>query len=538
MKFDLSHFKKIKDDTHAAVLQHPEGHHIVVVKSVLSPKLKKQLDTLPMMGAQHLYTGGQANAEAGDDTDASGPDPRWGLGDMKGLGQDIAGELSKNRDPLAAWANQFKENYNNTADPADLGQTTPMGGQQASTGLGLANVQQGGPQNYDLGGNRSTGPEGMGGNAQTSNPGMQGMFGNVGQLAQDYGQEERGIRNRAKAEGELGGDQAIAARKYQSAIMNAQKKYTQDYGDLNTEVDRTIKDIKDQHINPNQYMENMSTGQRVSTAIGLILGGLGGGLAHTSNTAQDFLNKQIDRDIDAQKQELGKKNNLLTAYYHKYGNIRDAADMSRAVALGNMSAQFQEAAAKSKDPLAKARADQQIGPIELQKHQLLQGIAFRNNIMQQSQQPGGGGVDPAVAIQYTVDDKQRPAAFKELEMAKNRGDLKKKLLDAYDAAAQQNTIGNRAMHLGSEPAQVNRVRTLMMPLLKDEAGRINDAELEISNSNLPAMGDSKQKIDDKRSTFEQLIDSKMAAPVLDAHPWIKVQPPAGMGFNRRPSGKR
>ena len=45
---DFKGFKKVADDQEKATLQHPDGHQIHLVKSVISPKLRHQLNKLPL----------------------------------------------------------------------------------------------------------------------------------------------------------------------------------------------------------------------------------------------------------------------------------------------------------------------------------------------------------------------------------------------------------------------------------------------------------------------------------------------------------
>lgn len=48
LPLDLSKFKKVKSDKNTSVFQHADGHQISVAHGRLSPKLKEQLDKLPM----------------------------------------------------------------------------------------------------------------------------------------------------------------------------------------------------------------------------------------------------------------------------------------------------------------------------------------------------------------------------------------------------------------------------------------------------------------------------------------------------------
>ena len=108
------------------------------------------------------------------------------------------------------------------------------------------------------------------------------------------------------------------------------------------------------------------------TAIGLFLGGIGGGLTGQGNPAMDFLNKQIDRDIEAQKADLGNKKTLLEANLRQFGNLRDATDMTRIQQTEIYKSQLAKAAMATGNPLIQARANAQINQWDLQNASLQQ----------------------------------------------------------------------------------------------------------------------------------------------------------------------
>jgi hypothetical protein len=125
---------------------------------------------------------------------------------------------------------------------------------------------------------------------------------------------------------------------------------------LEQERQRLMRDLADGHIDPNHFMGSMDTSSKVTTAIGLILGGMGGGLTGQGNPVQAFLDKQIDRDIQAQQANLNKKESLLSANLKQFGNLRDATEMTRVMMMDGVKLGLQKAAAQAQDPIAKARA--------------------------------------------------------------------------------------------------------------------------------------------------------------------------------------
>jgi len=94
----------------------------------------------------------------------------------------------------------------------------------------------------------------------------------------------------------------------------------------------------------------------VRTGIGLILSGVGAGLTGAPNMAAQFLQRNIDRDIEAQRANLQKKETLLGFMFRKYGNIQDAAQASRSHLLASVAAEVGLAGARAGTQQAAATA--------------------------------------------------------------------------------------------------------------------------------------------------------------------------------------
>lgn len=106
-------------------------------------------------------------------------------------------------------------------------------------------------------------------------------------------------------------------------------------------------------INPNHYTESLGAGAKVASAIGLFLGGFGGG----SNPAQDFLNKQIDRDIQSQKDNAEQKKTVWGAYQQLYGDQVVSNNLTKVSLNDQLLHKMALASAKLGTPQAKAAYD-------------------------------------------------------------------------------------------------------------------------------------------------------------------------------------
>jgi hypothetical protein len=139
-----------------------------------------------------------------------------------------------------------------------------------------------------------------------------------------------------------------------SALAKNQQHYQESVNDVNNEIKQTVQELRDYKIDPNHYMGSLSTMGKISTGLGLFLGGIGSGMTGMPSQAMEFVNKQIDRDIESQKMQLNKKDTLLSANYKRLGNLKDAADFTRVQMLAIAQMQGDQALAKQGGTLAQA----------------------------------------------------------------------------------------------------------------------------------------------------------------------------------------
>lgn len=351
MKFNLSQFKKVSEDKDTAVMQHPEGHHIVIAKSILSPKAMAELKKLPLHSAEGsvIPMGDEAQDEAAAVAEAEGYP-------VQKAQPGIAGDLEPNPTPTGSDEGVPLDTPAQNVDPALAGATT-----NALTNYTLPNL----PDQA----------QGMAMQAQAKMPQMDSA-----PIAKNYKEQVAGVYQQANAQAAEGNAKAGYASRVASSLedLNARSKMLTDT--YIREGDEFMKDMAAGHINPNHYQESMSTGKKVSTAIGLILGGISGGLLKTSNPAMDFLNKQIERDIASQQANQDNKKTLFNANLARFKNVQDATDMTRANLMQILAVQFQQAGSASQGQLARGVAMEKAGALKNQAAMLMQTIAERNAV--------------------------------------------------------------------------------------------------------------------------------------------------------------
>jgi hypothetical protein len=134
------------------------------------------------------------------------------------------------------------------------------------------------------------------------------------------------------------------------------------FAEYQQRADTMAQDIASGKVNPNQFWESRSTGQKFGGIMAMILGGLGGGLTGSGkNAGADAINEAISRDIDAQKENINNKKSLLNYYMAQGHNIEDASRLSAADIKDQFAGLLQANASKFAGPQAQAQAQMAIG---------------------------------------------------------------------------------------------------------------------------------------------------------------------------------
>jgi len=315
-----------------------------------------------------------------------------------------------------------------------------------------------------------------------------------------------------KADTALGQLQNTALQQAQQRNQQLLGNYNTHNKDLTSERQNFMQDVQNDNIDPSHYLSSHGVPQKIATAIGLIMGGIGGAGQAGGNPALNFLNAQIDRDINAQKANLGKKQSLLNANMLQFRNLRDATDMTRLMQNDIVSNQLRQAAAKTTDMAAKARALQAAGQLDMQTAPIQSQLAMRKAMMTGAQQ---GIVSPDKIVGWLVPPEERPAAEKALTEAMNTSNMKDSILNSFDTLDKYNTLGNRALHMGFTPGKVASARDpFTAELSKGTAGRFSDADAHMIATLWPEMGDSPSTVEFKRTKLNELVSTKMSFPEL------------------------
>lgn len=164
--------------------------------------------------------------------------------------------------------------------------------------------------------------------------------------------------------------------------------------------------IRKNPIDNNHWAESQSTGQKVSNALGLILGGFKQGLVGGNNPALDFINTQIERDVASQRARADQQKNIYGAYRELYGDQVAATAAAKASMTDVYAHKAQQIAAQLGTPQAQANADALAAKLAIDKNQLLLETSGRLGTLNVGQPPMTQAAPPAPAPVQTAGNEK------------------------------------------------------------------------------------------------------------------------------------
>ena len=433
--FNLSNFKKKKEDKKTVTMEHPDGHTITISKASLPALQRKLLEKLPL----HMDEGG--------DTPGANSTPSIGeAADTSSMPPTVASP-----NPITAWA--F----------GPVGGTKDEQVPNAGAELDRINAMPSSAGNVPSPDNTQRAP------AQAPNQSGTGMM-PVGtsspvDINKAYQQGLGAIKETQDVSAQMSQQRAQQEEKYLADSKELNDNYAQNLQQYQNNQKEALDMYKSGQINPNEYLDNMGTGGRIATAIGLMLGGISGGLNRTGvNPAAQYLNEQINRNIDAQKANLDQKKTLLGINRQVYGDNLQAEQATRGQLLDQYNHQIQLAAAQLGTPQAKATADAQSAQYAMEHAQLLQSMAMRSSVLN-GIKTGSTAITP-LALGNGAGLMSPEQALKEQSSVDKQNQAIANTNSIFDQLAHEQTAGN-LLNLNSS-ARVRQLKAQLFPQLQSQ----------------------------------------------------------------------
>ena len=181
-------------------------------------------------------------------------------------------------------------------------------------------------------------------------------------LQQALAQEDAAVRETARLEAAK--NNAVAAIKTAENDLN--QKIVQDYETrkraLDSERNFIRQSILDKTVDPNRYITGAS---KMGLGIAALLSVVGKGLGAKSAGVSDFIEKQIERDIDLQIKDIDKRKTVLGELVRAGNDLDDALRLTTAYYKNIFSAQVEMAALPFTNEIAKQEALKLSGKLQM-----------------------------------------------------------------------------------------------------------------------------------------------------------------------------
>lgn len=327
--------------------------------------------------------------------------------------------------------------------------------------------------------------------------------------------QETGLQNMGDAKANESTDIAKSQEATNFLMNGIKNTYDDKLADIENENKNLTNAVTSATIDPNRYVHNMGTGNKILAAIMMGIGGAGAATARQPNIAYEAMQKAISDDIDAQKADLGKKKSLLSVNMQKYGNLDRATQATmmqmNAIQQGNIA----QIAAKNGASINQGNTQYMLGALQNQnlmtKTQLAKDLAVQNLRQQALSGNVNPNVDPASLVQHLVPAERQQKVFDEIEAAQNTAANAPKILEAFDNAAKN--IHAVDFVPGMDNADQKALEALMGPTFKDVEGTVRQAAMDNMHKNTnPQFGDNDNTTKTKRAALEGYLRSKESAP--------------------------
>ena len=298
--------------------------------------------------------------------------------------------------------------------------------------------------------------------------------------------------NLGKEKGALSKEESGEYKNLGTLLQSAQDAGATKAAVLSKQNDSLFNSILNQKIDPNQYINNMSTTNKIISAIAIGLGGGFSGMTGQPNPALGMLNDAITRNIEAQKSDLGKKQTLYSENLKRYNDER----LATAATFSNLStiaqAKIQEIASQHGDPIAKQNAALMLSTMHQDNMIKMQGITQDSALQQFKNQAIGSNIDPATdpaqLVPFLVPKELQKDAYAEIDSAKAKTRLAPEILDAFDKAAS--SVNAADFVPGMENAYQKKFMALLGTTLKETEGTAREFALHNVESTMkPQFGD-------------------------------------------------
>lgn len=313
------------------------------------------------------------------------------------------------------------------------------------------------------------------------------------------------------------------------------------------ELNTKIQDVYNKMITNEEKPKKMFSGgnflQNIGTALSVLAGGVSQGLTGAkTNPVMDYIDKQIDLDLQRQRHEYGKLQNQYTLLRQQGASEREAINTAKAQQYSTIAAMLHINAQKTQNIQTRAALKQAGAALTLQAQGAAkqaatestirqhlsgtaEGMTQKTGMMHISDTSPGYSSNPkniesnfkdiAKSVPYLVkNEKERPEVIKEVQRVKDTHKVANTLLSLFDKAVETRRDFS---NLYNERASVSGLRQNLIPFLKEKEGTPREFEAHAAEKLFPNSRDTESQIQQKRESFINFMRNGSTSSLLDEH---------------------
>jgi len=352
-----------------------------------------------------------------------------------------------------------------------------------------------------------------------------------------------GIQGIAKQEAAAASQMAEALKTHNEAQQQKQQLYDQHLQQVESNIDKFRTAAESGKIDANKYWNDMSTGSKISAALGLMLGGVSSGLTGQANPAATFIQAAINNDIKAQEADQSNKMNMYKMGLQEYGDVQAARTAAMLQANTLVQAKLNQISQTSQSPIIKAKDGQLMGDLFKASLPLKVDLAQRSLLLNLS---GGNGAD---INPMALDEKTRELVYRgpggkvSLATTPKGAEILNQTLPVFDEVEgklrqmkkDQEEYGRGIIPYGKTQARGEALRSSILAKMSqlESLNRLTHEEIKLfekmipSSSDLlqgPALEKMNRALEDVAGKRRNLLQS-YSSTGNKAIPQIKTRPP-------------
>lgn len=285
-------------------------------------------------------------------------------------------------------------------------------------------------------------------------------------------------------------------------------------------VNTAMQDFRSKKIDPEAYWKEKGTGAKITSAIAVALGQLGAGLLGSQhNAALDIINDAVNKNIDAQKEEIANARENVNLEHNLYAQLRqkglddrEADSAARQLYLEGAQRQLETVAAKYKSDVIKNNAAQLSAQLDQRKADaaVQRSLASQDRVTIQTQQQtaplkGGAGGAQQLPAGEAAKLGEATAAVQSVS------DLQKKYADKAGGflgwvASKLPFVQNDAKRYEKESNAAAQVVGSYL-----EGGKLTESDLDRYKDMLPHAGDTAETARTKTQAIVDLVGRRQRA---------------------------